>query len=435
MAIHQSLSAEFLPLPPHLEVIAVKLTGPVSLVICVVYFPPNSSYANCSALCNYLSALLDGNTVVTIFNFPKINWHTLTGDSETSALFCEFVFDNDLDHLVTEPTHRQGNTLDLMLTNCSNIVHDVQVHTKSCIPTDPFIISSSIQTPVLPTRRSKSRFIYNFRKADLNQMADFLLDCNFEPCLSSLDLEFVWSFIKSTIYQAMDLLIPKVRLRANNSPKWLIATIRHKLNCTHHLRKQAKRHPSVTNQRKLDHSELELQDAMKVMKSEYESNLIQEFAFSKNYKIYEYIKGLRKEDSLPPTMSDGTTTATEDHEKVTLFNKYFFSVFTSSSYCLPSMEDSTTPGAAITNIDMSDTEVYQALAALDPSKSSGIDGIGPNVLKHGALALNTPSIQTQFDTLLNDLMNGRYIKLLLFSKLVTELASRITGQSHSYLHF
>ena len=76
---------------------------------------------------------------------------------------------------------------------------------------------------------------------------------------------------------------------------------------------------------------------MKTAKSEYESNLIQELAFSKNYKIYEYIKSLRKEDLLPPTIHDGTTTATEDHEKVTLFNKYFFSVFTSSSYCLPSM--------------------------------------------------------------------------------------------------
>ena len=33
---------------------------------------------------------------------------------------------------------------------------------------------------------------------------------------------------------------------------------------------------------------------------------------------------------------------------------------------------------------------YEALAALDPSKSSGIDGIGPNILKHGAQALYVP---------------------------------------------
>ena len=39
------------------------------------------------------------------------------------------------------------------------------------------------------------------------------------------------------------------------------------------------------------------------------------------------------------------------------------------------MEDSATPAAAITNIDILDTDVYTALASFDPSKSSGIDGI------------------------------------------------------------
>ena len=91
------------------------------------------------------------------FNFPKINWHKLSGDSAAAALFCEFVFDNDLDQLVTEPTHYQGNTLDFILPNCSRIVHDVKAHKKSCIPTDHFIISFSIQTPVLPSSRSKSQ--------------------------------------------------------------------------------------------------------------------------------------------------------------------------------------------------------------------------------------------------------------------------------------
>ena len=151
----------------------------------------------------------------------------------------------------------------------------------------------------------------------------------------------------------MDLFIRKVRLRANNSPKWFNATIRHKLNCIHHLRKQAKHDSPVRNQQKLDQSEIELQNVMKIAKSEYESNLIQEFDFSKNDKIYEYIKSLRKENSLPPTVHDGTTTATEVHKTVTLFNKYFFSVFTSSSYCLPVMDDNTTIDAAITNIDIS----------------------------------------------------------------------------------
>ena len=47
-------------------------------------------------------------------------------------------------------------------------------------------------------------------------------------------------------------------------------------------------------------------------------------------------------------------------------------------------------GVAITNIVMSDTEVFQVLVVLNASKCTGIDGIGPNVLKHGAHALFVP---------------------------------------------
>lgn len=54
------------------------------------------------------------------------------------------------------------------------------------------------------------------------------------------------------------------------------------------------------------------------------------------------------------------------------------------------MEDSATPAAAITNIDVLDTDVYTVLASLDPSNSSGTDGIGSNILKHDVQALYVP---------------------------------------------
>ena len=46
--------------------------------------------------------------------------------------------------------------------------------------------------------------------------------------------------------------------------------------------------------------------------------------------------------------------------------------------------------AATTIIVISDTEVFQALVTLDPSKSTGIDGIGLNVLKHSVHTLYVP---------------------------------------------
>ena len=128
---------------------------------------------------------------------------------------------------------------------------------------------------------------------------------------------------------------------------------------------------------------------MQNAKVNYEHNLVQDFAFRKNYKIYEYINSLKKEDLLPSSMFNDTSEATSDQDKASLFNEYFYSVFTPSSFDTPLMRDISAPATTITNV-ISDTDVYSVLASLDPSKSPGIDGIGPKVLKHSALALYIP---------------------------------------------
>ena len=117
-------------------------------MLCAVYLPPYSCSTHCLDLCNYLSDLSSNNKVIILgdFNFPSINWQSLLGTSETSILFCDFVYDNNLDQLVTEPTHVKGNILDLILTIVSDNIKDVSVYSRN-IPfsIDHFIISCSIQ--------------------------------------------------------------------------------------------------------------------------------------------------------------------------------------------------------------------------------------------------------------------------------------------------
>ena len=88
------------------------------------------------------------------------------------------------------------------------------------------------------------------------------------------------------------IFIPQIRIRPHSSPKWFTPNIRHKLNRIHYLRRKAKNRPMDYVLAKLELAESELQADMADAKSKYESSLIHDFAFSKSYKIYEYIKSL-----------------------------------------------------------------------------------------------------------------------------------------------
>lgn len=84
------------------------------------------------------------------------------------------------------------------------------------------------------------------------------------------------------------------------------------------------------------------------------------------------------------------STATSDHDKVNLFNTYFHSVFTTDSSDMPSKVEPSLPLPTLSAICISEYDVYTTLRPLDPSKSMGIDRIGPKLLNYCALALYSP---------------------------------------------
>ena len=63
-----------------------------------------------------------------------------------------------------------------------------------------------------------------------------------------------------------------------------------------------------------------------------------------------------------------------------MFNNYFYSVFISSNFVLPNMEELAKPTNLISDISLW-FEVYQVLSTLQTKKACGPDGIGPSVLQ------------------------------------------------------
>ena len=73
-----------------------NLPEPQNILLCTVYVPPNSSETYLSLLLSYLTDLISSFKqciFVGDFNFPDINWSSLTPLSNS---FCEFIFDCNL---------------------------------------------------------------------------------------------------------------------------------------------------------------------------------------------------------------------------------------------------------------------------------------------------------------------------------------------------
>ena len=106
------------------------------------------------------------------------------------------------------------------------------------------------------------------------------------------------------------------------------------------------------------------------------------------------MKFLNKKSNSVPTLTLGDTTATTESEKAGILNSFFHSCFNKSHAPLtPSVGLCFAPPA---DYLCTEEEVFDLLASLDVSKSSGPDGISASMLKYTANSI-TPSVTKLFN--------------------------------------
>ena len=288
-----------------------------------------------------------------------------------------------------------------------------------------------------PAQRHKANYGFDFKNADMEGLLMYLLDYDFSSCFHSNDIEHVWAIIKRAVLKAMDLHIPQVKVKAQKQPKWFTSDIRHHLNCLRSLRKRNKVHPTEQTLSRLKTSEELLQDKIQAARASYETNLICSAANGNASLIFKHIRNITGHNAIPSTVTFETTTATSDYEKAFLFNSYFHSVITQSSFVLPSINELSTPASTLSDIFVTELDVYTALASLGPTKAGGIDGLGPRVLKfclQHCINLFTTCLPSVFYNITFQ-RSGVFIVLLLHISQETGLQSRTIDQSHYSLQY
>jgi hypothetical protein len=86
-----------------------------TFILCFcVYVPPGSNGDYYVALFSYIRSLpITTHNVIIYgdFNFPDVNWFTMTSSTDVSAQFCDLLFDLILSQLIFTHTHIKGNIL------------------------------------------------------------------------------------------------------------------------------------------------------------------------------------------------------------------------------------------------------------------------------------------------------------------------------------
>ncbi|XP_065895940.1 uncharacterized protein [Dysidea avara] len=374
LAVKDNITSGQLSSPPHVEILTVLISTSNPFIISVVYIPPNSSDTYHELLHSYLTNLVNESSPIILlgdFNLPDVNWATYSGSSPKSNKFCDLLFQLNLFQLVDEPTHNQGNTLDLIITNNEDIVYNISIHPYyQPISSDHFIVTLSTKSHADHIPSHTPPVIFDYSKANYLGLINYLSHIDYTTCEQLSDIDSIWLFIKNNITRGMDLFIPKIRTSSSQFPKWYTSNIRHQIKCLRTLRMKYKSHPTDHNLNRIKTAEDNLQNSIQQAKANFEANLVHNFAFSNDSKIYQHVpvRNITKSASIPATVFFDDSSATHDIDKATLFNRYFYSVFSQSTYSLPLLEDMLSTNSTIDSINITEDEVHTALLSLDSSK-------------------------------------------------------------------
>ena len=393
LALKDSISLRELSTPNDLEVLSAEVTiNNLNFVICLIYRPPNYAEQYDTLLLSYLHSVNNSTDLLIIgdLNLPDVDWNTYSGYSTISNAYAEVVYDLNLMQLITSPTHIVGNVLDVILTNC-DYCQNIDIHSNlpPGLSSDHHIITFSI-VHYHNKATDSPKHKYNYAKANWEDMNQYFYHYNFNQCFNSVDTEFIWDQLKTAIYNALNRYVPTVPITTVNQPKWFTPSIRHKVKCLRTLKRRFAAHPTEKAKQKIKSMESELQHLTAQAKTEYESQLVLNFAHSNNNKIFQYISSIRGHTNLPTQMFHNSYQATNDQEKAQLFNTYFYSVFSTNDNAPVSVLPTCSRDHTLHDVEIIESEVLVILNSLDVNKAAGIDNICPNVFRYCALSLLKP---------------------------------------------
>ena len=321
------------------------------------------------------------------FNLPNINWTIPSTDyNESHECFLNFCMDNFLTQVIENPTHKNGNILDLLI--CNHFGLDRIISHSTTFPLtdtcDHNLISFNvkIESQIVDNPKVAS---YNYKKADFENINNYLSNINWTSLFNkSKNLQHFYDQFINLIHTSIKRFIPLYsKINKNKKyPSHIKRLLKEKLN----LYKKSKTNKSFSKVYKKKSKEYQL--AVKKYNFEYEKN------FCKNPNLnffYSYVKSkLKLNTSLPPLYdNDKDKTVISDFERASLFNKKFQNVFKKDQNH-QSFKPAQKSCSKMENFFISYDDINNSINHLKDKIIRTPENIPPYFIKHGISSLIFP---------------------------------------------
>ena len=304
--------------------------------------------------------------------------------------------DHNLTQLIDKPTHECGKTLDLLLCNSISILSDIHVQEQYEIcSSDHFGITFNVNFN-FKRLKNKKRKLYNFNKANWNDLNSDLKHVNWDFHLKFCDSNTAWNRFKSILTNLCDRHIPKVTVKSRFQPPWFDSDIHKICLKKERLRQKFKLSKSPEDGDKFKMARKKFKNAVQEkMRSNFEDDSDPSLI---SKKFWRHVKSSSNSTRIPETIHYKGRFRNNNSDQAELFNSFFEEQFSDkSNYDIR---------INFRNDDLRDyvistADVRSLLMRINPNKSPGPDGIHGKVLKNCAVSLSYPLSQlytTSFKT-------------------------------------
>ena len=370
--------------------VVVKSQSGGKLCISTLYRVGNLEDQNLMEVDRHLRSIATSKSIhrhilIGDLNLNKTTWPEGQSTCNLQSRFVGLFNDMGFDQLINEPTHKDGKTLDLLLTNKPELITNVEVLPRNMIcNSDHFGIKFNVKLDCKRLKPTK-RKIYNFKKADFKSINSELLNVPWEHLLNDCDPDAALEKFESVVFSVCDRFIPKVTVKSSFEPPWFdseldsICKKKNKLltkyrktndpNVNEEIKKVRKEFRTKRDQKKRDN-----------VVNDDDPALIKK-------KFWSFFKSTSNSCRIPETVNYGSRFRSENTDVANLFNKFFSDQFSTPSNYDIDLNFNNDP---FHGYKFEEHKIFDLLRTMNANKAAGPDGLQSKLLKSCARGLAKP---------------------------------------------